>query len=664
MKSASTRWLAACLLAAGVARGQALLTTAGDGDRAVFCPTPGDALPNAATSLVTGFPVGSVPHGATPLGFDRMAVADGGNARIHIVRSATAGVEKTISTGTPPGGTVPLFGGSGSIAASPAGDVILAADFVVVSPSSGGTLTVGTVAAVRSPLSATPSVVALPVPGLVPQYQTQAIAFDSKGRGFIYSTAGISIVDAPYDKISFTIPVANAGGGALAVTPDGQKLLATTLSPTRGEVFVFSAPFSQSSTPVTVNVPGGLGLDGVAVTPDGATALVVSRLQTRVVAIAAPFVPGVAVEDLPIPNALAQSQTGFEDVDVSPNGQLAIATGGSSAQGLPALFIRAPFTRAGATSFAVPIPGGRGAGAGRFFACQTPAAPATATIEPSGNPGGPVTATDFLRLSWTAPASGIPPNRYEYRVGGRAYSSVAGTSVDGVPPVGSTTPVQLFVRAYACNPSLGPGPETSSAVYALAPPSARFLASATTVPAGREVTFTDTSSPQATAWLWFFGNTGFSSAQNPRFTFTAPGVYAVVLVAINGSGTSVSAPQLVTVTPAAARGARANAREDAHEPLAFSGSEWEVPGLLAGRGSRGGRPTLTLAAAEETVAYVVLSPARGGAVERRLVLAAGETVRVDLAAYLPPDAREARFDLRLVANRSVTAALDEAPRGE
>jgi uncharacterized repeat protein (TIGR01451 family) len=58
---------------------------------------------------------------------------------------------------------------------------------------------------------------------------------------------------------------------------------------------------------------------------------------------------------------------GFEDVGISPDGQLAILTGNSSG-GVPAAFIRGPFTAAGARSFAVDIlGGGRGAGAVRFL---------------------------------------------------------------------------------------------------------------------------------------------------------------------------------------------------------------------------------------------------------------------------------------------------------
>ena len=93
--------------------------------------------------------------------------------------------------------------------------------------------------------------------------------------------------------------------------------------------------------------------------------------------------------------------------------------------------------------------------------CGPPGAAVSPAVKPKGNPNGPVTATDFLDLSWTAPASGSVPTRYEWRLNGGAWNGVAGTSA-AAPPRGSVDPVQLFVRGYACSPERGPGVEASS----------------------------------------------------------------------------------------------------------------------------------------------------------------------------------------------------------
>ena len=59
------------------------------------------------------------------------------------------------------------------------------------------------------------------------------------------------------------------------------------------------------------------------------------------------------------------------------------------------------------------------------------------------------------------------------------------------------------------------------------------------------VDFSD-QTPNATSWLWDFGNTSTSTAQNPSYCYINPGVYTVTLTATTSSGTS-SATGTVTV---------------------------------------------------------------------------------------------------------------------
>ncbi len=283
--------------------------------------------------------------------------------------------------------------------------------------------------------------------------------------------------------------------------------------------------------------------------------------------------------------------------------------------------------------------------------CGPPDAPASPVVTPRGNPQGPVTATDALDLSWGAPAAGAVPNRYEWRLNGGAWNATAGTSATA-PPRGAVDPLQLFVRAFACNPEKGPGPEAASPVYSLAPPVADFsLAEA--VFAGRPVTFTDTSSPQATSWLWFPGD-GMAAVtvQSPTVTFPSAGPRVVVLVATNGSGSS-SKSVTVNVFPASmapTAGSLAvrslDRRPDGR--LALDRVEVEAGTTLLLRRLDGDGPA---------VAWLRLVDADGRVVvERRLVLAEGEEARHDLAAWGATGA----LRLEVVGPEGLEAVVEEA----
>ena len=113
-------------------------------------------------------------------------------------------------------------------------------------------------------------------------------------------------------------------------------------------------------------------LDGTPITPDGTRALVVTRIGApdQVHSIAAPFTSSSVVDTHPAAGGLGT----FEDISVSADGLYAVMTGNSgAAMGM----VRAPFTTAGATACALPVTGGRGAGAVRFLptALQPPVVP-------------------------------------------------------------------------------------------------------------------------------------------------------------------------------------------------------------------------------------------------------------------------------------------------
>ncbi len=211
--------------------------------------------------------------------------------------------------------------------------------------------------------------------------------------------------------------------------------------------------------------------------------------------------------------------------------------------------------------------------------------------------------------------------------------------------------MQLFVRGYACDPERGPGAEASSPVYSLAAPVASFSVPASIV-AGRAVTFTDTSSPQATSWLWFPGDgMTATTVQSPTVTFPAAGPKVIVLVASNGSGSSSKSTTINVLPASAARAATG---------YAVRSLDRERDGRLAlGRVEVEPGTTLLLRRLDgdgEAVAFLRLLDADGNVVvERRLVLAAAEEARHDLSAW----GATGVFRVELVGPEGLEAAVEE-----
>jgi PKD domain len=280
-----------------------------------------------------------------------------------------------------------------------------------------------------------------------------------------------------------------------------------------------------------------------------------------------------------------------------------------------------------------------------------PGAPVNVEIHPTANPSNPVTATDYLTYHWDPPASGPAQDGYHYWINGDSPQTTTNNVVEFVDPLGlrSDAPITLHVVAFACNPELD-SPQADSPTYSLAAPGAAFSASPTTVTFGTPVVFTDTSSPQATSWLWFFADGEISTEQNPSRSFAAAGVYSVVLVASNGSGTSVSAPGVIVVNNVATPAAKPAILS----PEAVRSRTWAVDGVrLEGRG----RHFATIHAVTPTVAYLRIEADGRLRTERRLVLPEGATT-IDLGAYRGWNHREP-VDLRIVADRPLAVSFDE-----
>ncbi|HMF09564.1 MAG TPA: PKD domain-containing protein, partial [Thermoanaerobaculia bacterium] len=182
--------------------------------------------------------------------------------------------------------------------------------------------------------------------------------------------------------------------------------------------------------------------------------------------------------------------------------------------------------------------------------CDPPGAVSNIQLRASGiTPARPPAPTEYIAVDWHAPATGTVPLQYSVRVNGGQETFVTALSALLLPRGQDLDPIQVFVRAQACSP-LQDGPEVASDPVALflTPPQSSFTVSAD-ARVGAAVTFTDTSSPQATSWFWVFDDGATETVQSPSHTFAAAGPHTVSLIASNGAGSSTST-QTFTVAPA------------------------------------------------------------------------------------------------------------------
>ncbi|HXJ33701.1 MAG TPA: hypothetical protein VMS22_06625 [Candidatus Eisenbacteria bacterium] len=374
------RSVLAGVLLLGLASGawsQAILTKANGGDDILIFPTPGTGLPAPTATPVTGLPSAPLrPHGVTCIDDDTCLVGDFLSPRVFVVRASTASVIDTIDT-------TATYTGRATLAVNNARTFVLA-----VSSGFSGT---STLAVIPLPLTSPPTIGTVPLPDLLAAFATEGVAFDASDRAYVCHGTGVSVLDPPYTTIAFTIPLPSPQCVSVAVTPDGTKLLVPelTVGTTQGRVRIFTAPLSAMSTFDPLDIAGAsngampalLNLSGIVMLPDASRALVTTTAAPNLWSITAPFSGASVVEPIALP-ASFNAARGFEDVGISPDGQLAILGGGGDNDAHTA-FVRAPFTTAGATVFDVAVAGGRGNGAARFLSpVQLP--PVTTTTLPGG----------------------------------------------------------------------------------------------------------------------------------------------------------------------------------------------------------------------------------------------------------------------------------------
>jgi hypothetical protein len=233
---------------------------------------------------------------------------------------------------------------------------------------------------------------------------------------------------------------------------------------------------------------------------------------------------------------------------------------------------------------------------------------------------------------------------------GGAEQSVDGsiTSVT-VPPTGQegrepTDPITLAVSAANdCGES-----EPTLAEVAPLPPTASFAPPDVD---GLVASFTENSSPQATSWLWLFGDTSPpETAHSVSHEYPAPGRYNVWLIASNGAGSSL-ATQIVEVGLAASDLTRTVARP-------FDSSDRQRQKLDGVEVVGPNRAWLIVTSREKvkTTVFLHLRDSSGAIVlERRLSVRPEQEARFDLSAY----GRSGTFEIEVVSMQKFTAVLEE-----
>ena len=350
--------------------------------------TPPDPPRNYLTSIVDPF---LSTHGLALVAANRALASEITSNRVILIDTSTAA---SIDAITLPNPAVDIhYDGLGTLAANPARTYVLALTDV------------NTLWVIPAPFDHTAVVTMVALPSSGSAAQTRAIAFDAAtGRAYLALQSGIVALDPPYTSIAFTIPSSNGVvpvlgpvTGAVALSPDGTTLVATRGLDSSGyatDLRIFHGPFSAASVPEVLSIPGA-SLDGMTFTPDGNKILIaeskpaVSPALPRVYAVSAPYSNASTVDTLSFdPGGI---KDGFEDIDISADGQLAALSGGSGGDNVPLVLLKAPFTAAGFTFVKYAIPAfaspfdqaGRGDGTARFWATAIPVPNPQVFVDPS-----------------------------------------------------------------------------------------------------------------------------------------------------------------------------------------------------------------------------------------------------------------------------------------
>lgn len=313
-----------------------------------------------------------------------------------------------------------------------------------------------------------------------------------------------------FARASINIP--NSPGNFVAVSPDGR--LAYVTDPQDGKVF----PIDLTTSPATVEPALSVGgnPEGVAFTPDGATAYVAENANTGGTAELIPITvatgaPGIPITGLgPHPFSIA----------MTPDGRLALV--GDSSNGdvypvsLPGGAVGTPIAVGGSVRGIAVLPDGSAAYAANGSSV-------TPIALPGLTPGSPIAMTGGAFA-----VGATPDSRTVYvtnDTGGTVTPVDVATRSAGTPvTVGSTprgiaiTPDQAPVAAFTVGPA-SPGVATA------------FDASSSTVRFGTIASY---------AWNFGDGQTETTSSPTTTHVYGAPGNYQATVTETDSDGTSVS----------------------------------------------------------------------------------------------------------------------------
>jgi hypothetical protein len=289
--------------------------------------------------------------------------------------------------------------------------------------------------------------------------------------------------------------------------------------------------------------------------------------------------------------------------------------------------------------------------------CEAPQAARNPKISAVSQNGQPVLRPPFptepLSLSWDPPLAGTPPSGYKIRINGDTESTVTGGTGVIAPARGNPNPVTLFVRSVACTPEkTGPTVQSETVALSTMPPGADFTVSPNPV-AGQAVTFTDTSNPQATGWLWIFDDGTTDSRQSPTHSFTSAGTHTAALDATNGAGSQTKVKSFFVSAAAAATASR-------QESVTFDASDPVRRRATVTLGAQGSMWLhVRTGEANDTTLFLRFTGSDGVLeTERRLVVSPGADAVYDLAAW----GLKGTFSLELVCDRNFTASIVRSGR--
>ncbi len=120
-----------------------------------------------------------------------------------------------------------------------------------------------------------------------------------------------------------------------------------------------------------------------------------------------------------------------------------------------------------------------------------------------------------------------------------------------VPNLTEGSTYHFVVTAYDAANTQSPNSNDVSATVPYSVPVANFTASATTGVAPLALNFTSTSTGTITSYVWTFGDSTTSTAQNPAKVYSTPGIFTVSLKVTGPGGTNTkTATNYITVTAA------------------------------------------------------------------------------------------------------------------